>query len=220
MNESWHKTETDSDAAKHAEDFWSRHRDELQSGEFWADRIKKLKGEPIQRLALALENLPLPASFREAAIATRTLIRDKRKQEINYDEELALLYWLAAINSFSTPYSDVLQEPGYNIIESIPGKKLKGLLFSYGSLGYKHLSLLNKTDVKWLTEQWGEPQSHTTLHEMHNEVWREYEAKLADKRKAQEKNLISSIANSVSLEKNYLPQSKIRKPRMQKTHQL
>jgi len=205
MNESWHKTETDLDATKHAEDFWSRHRNELQSGEFWADRIKKLKGEPIQRLALALENLPLPASFREAAIATRALIRDKINQEINYDEELALLYWLAAINSFSIPYSDALQEPGYNVIESIPGKKLKGLLFSYGSLGYKNLSLLNKTDIKWLTEQWGEPQIHSTLHEMHNEVWRKYEAKLADKRKTQEKNLINNIANSVSLENKSSP---------------
>ena len=200
MNESWHKTETDLDAEKHTADFWSRHREELQSGEFWADRIKKLKGEPVQRLALALENLPLPASFREAAIATRALIRDKRKQEINYVEELALLYWLAAINSFSIPYSDVLQEPGYNVIESIPGKKLKGLLFSYESLGYGNLSLLNKTDIKWITEQWGEPAKHTTLHEMHNELWREYEEKLSAKRKAQEQKLINSIANSVHSE--------------------
>jgi hypothetical protein len=200
MNESWHKTETDLDAAKHAEDFWSRHRNELKRGEFWADRIKKLKGEPIQRLALALENLPLPASFREAAIATRALIRNKRKQVINYDEELALLYWLAAINSFSIPYSDALQEPGYNVVESMPGKRLKGLLFSYSSLGYQHLSLLNKTDINWLTELWGKPERHTTLHEMHNEVWLEYETKLAGKRKAQEQSLINSIASSMHLE--------------------
>ncbi len=142
MTESWHKTETDSEAEEHAADFWSRHRDELQTGEFWADRIKKFRGEPEKRLALAIENLPLPASFREAAIATRALIRDKRKQKIEYDEELALLYWLAAINSFSTPYSEVLKEPGYNVVESVPRKKLKGLPFSYKSLGYNKLELL------------------------------------------------------------------------------
>lgn len=107
---------------------------------------------------------------------------------------------MAAINSFSIPYSDVLQEPGYNVIESMPEKKLKGLLFSYGSLGYEYLSLLNKTDVKWITEQWGEPSRHTTLHEMHNEVWREYEEKLAAKRKGREQKPINSIANSVHSE--------------------
>lgn len=193
MSESWHKTETDLDAEKHADDFWSRHRDELRSGEFWADRIKKLRGEPVKRLAVALENMPLPASFREAAIATRALIRDKRKQKAPYDEELALLYWLAAINSFSIPYSKILEEPGYNVIELIPGKKLKGLSFSYKSLGYKKLELLNKTDINWLTESWGEPIKHTTLHEMHNDVWVEYELKLKSKRTQRDQEFLENI---------------------------
>ena len=161
MTDSWHKTETDLDADKYAVDFWSRHRVELQSGEFWADHIRKLKGEPEKRLALAIENLPLPASFREAAIATRALIR--------------------------------LKEPGYNVVESVPGKKLKGLPFSYKSLGYTKLELLNKTDIKWLSELWGEPEEHTTLHEMHNDVWREYEGKLKAKRSKRDEEFIISI---------------------------
>ena len=59
MSKSWYKTESDSEAENHAIDFWSRHREQLQAGEFWADRIKKLRGEPAKRLELALENLPL-----------------------------------------------------------------------------------------------------------------------------------------------------------------
>lgn len=193
MTDSWHKTETDLDADEHTVDFWSRHRDELQKGEFWADRIKKLRGDPEKRLALAIENLPLPGAFREAAIATRALIRDKRKQNIEYEEDLAILYWLAAINSFSIPYSDVLKEPGYNVVESVPGKKLKGLPFSYKSLGYRKLELLNKTDIKWLSELWGEPEEHTTLHDMHNDVWREYEYKLKAKRTNSNEEFIKNI---------------------------
>ncbi|MDM9220541.1 hypothetical protein QU768_18520 [Proteus mirabilis] len=131
MSDSWLNTETDSDAAKHSNDFWDRHRDEMKSGHFWADRIRELRGEPTKRLAVALKNMPLPGSFREAAIATRTLIRDKKNKKAVFDDELALLYWLAAISSFSIPYSNVLQEPGYNVIESIPAKKLKELSFSY-----------------------------------------------------------------------------------------
>lgn len=178
----WHKVETDLGAESFSTDFWSQHKDDLKNGEFWADRIKKLRGEPVKRLSLALENMPLPASFKEASIAIRALIRDKRKLKEEYEEELALLYWLAAINSFSIPYSKTLQEPGYNVIESIPGNKLKSLPFSYKSLGYEKLELLNKTDIKWLIAQWGEPNTHSTLHEIHNPIWCGYEEKLLVKR--------------------------------------
>lgn len=193
MSNSWHTTQNDDEAEKHAEDFWNSHRAELEAGEFWADRIKKLRGEPVKRLNLALENLPLPASFREAAVATRALIREKRKAKENHDEELAMLYWLAAINSFSIPYSTVLQEPGYNVIESIPGAKLKNLPFSYNELGYEKLELLNKTDIKWLVECWGEPTAHTTLHEVHIDVWRKYEAQLKNKRNRQTEEFVSEL---------------------------
>jgi len=178
MSDSWLETQNDEEAEEHASDFWSRHRSALLTGEFWADRIKKLKSEPVKRLELALKNLPLPASFREAAVAMRALAREKRKAGDNYGEELALLYWLAAINSFSIPYSSVLQMPGYNVIESIPGNRLKNLSFTYAELGFEKLELLNKTDIKWLTEAWGVPSTHTTLHEIHIDVWHEYETKL------------------------------------------
>lgn len=189
MSDSWHKTEDDEEVNKHLTDFWSRKRAELIAGEFWADRIKELKGEPVKRLQLALENLPLPASFREAAVAIRALIREKRKRVDNYEDELALLYWLAAINSFSIPYSEELQEPGYNVLESIPGNKLKNLSFNYTELGFEKLELLNKTDTKWIVQAWGRPNAHTTLHEMHNDLWREYEQKLKIKRKKNDRYL-------------------------------
>nr|BAJ06840.1 putative uncharacterized protein [uncultured bacterium] len=205
MTDKWHKTENDTEAEEFTSDFWTRHREELQAGEFWADRIKSLRGEPVKRLKLALENLPLPASFREAAIATRALIKEKRKNNQNYEEELALLYWLAAINSFSVPYSEVLQEPGYNVIESIPGKKLKELPFTYQELGYEQLELLNKIDTKWLIEAWGNPKAHSTLHKIHNNVWSEYEQKLKSKRNKREKEFIQSISESQSLPEIEVP---------------
>lgn len=193
MTEAWHKTKSDEEAKARSADFWSRHAAELRDGQFWADRIKQLKGEPLKGLHLALENLPLPASFREAALATRALIREKRKSNEKYDEELALLYWLAAINSFSVPFSTVLQEPGYNVIESIPGNILKNLSFAYAELGYTQLELLNKTDIKWMTEAWGEPSGHTTLHEMHLDVWREYETKLKNDRTDEKRKFVEEL---------------------------
>lgn len=196
MSNSWHKTSDDLEAEVHSGEFWNRHREDLNKGEFWADRIKKYKGEPAKRLKLALENMPLPASFREGVIATRALIREKRKAKEPYDDQLQLLYWLAAIDSFSIPSSEKLGEPGYNVIESIPGEKLKSLPFTFKQLGYKALSLLNKTDVKWLIEMWGEPETHTTLHKLHFDVWEEYEDKLIIKRNSNPFSLSKEIPES------------------------
>lgn len=193
IKEHWLNTTTDNQAEQSVISFWERHSKEIETGDFWADRIKKFKGEPAKRLVLALENLPLPASFREGAIAIRSLIKEKRKLKVDYEEELALLYWLSAINSFSIPYSEVLKEPGYNVIESIPGIKLKALSFSYQDLGYEALELLNKTDIKWLIEAWGEPKNHSTLYEMYIDLWREYENKLQAKRQQEMKDLFKNI---------------------------
>jgi len=189
----WINTETNEDARKSSIQFWESLRTDLKNEVFWADKIKKFRGEPTKRLKMALKNLPLPAAFREAAVATRALIREKRKQKKEYRDELALLYWLAAIDSFSIPYSTYLQQPGYNVIESIPGSVIKTLSFSYFELGYEKLALLNNTDTKWFVETWGEPHAHTTLHDLHKNVWEKYERELPAKQKRQMDEMLSKL---------------------------
>jgi hypothetical protein len=187
----WHKTESSKDIEQFSSDFWHIHKNALLSDSFWADRIKTLRGHHAKRLALAVENLPLPGAFTEAAIATRALIREKRKSNNTYNDEIALLYWLAAASSFSIPYSKSLSQPGYNVFESIPGKVIKVLPFTYKELGYENLNLLNKTDIKYIIEYWGYPDSHTTLHDLHKDVWNKYEAILKDRQADQDQDLLA-----------------------------
>jgi hypothetical protein len=184
MTKRWIDTGTEAESETHSVEFWDAQRNDPEADEFWADRIKKYRREPLKRLSIALENLPLPGAFREAAVAIRTIISEKRKNKKNYEEDLNFLYWLAAVRSFMLDYAPKLNEPGFNVIESIPGKRIKSLPFSYNELGYKKLELLNKTDCKWLVELWGEPQSHSTLNDLHADVWDEYERKLIRKRNA------------------------------------
>lgn len=89
-----------------------------------------------------MENLPLPGAFNEAAVAVRALIRGQRKVSEDAGLSLQLLYWLAAVASFSIPYSKVLQEPGFNVVECIPGEVVRGLRFSYRELGHEHLTVV------------------------------------------------------------------------------
>ena len=89
MSQLWHKTASEDESRAFSECFWQKHRADIESGQFWAERINTLKHLPIERLKLALENLPLPAAFRKAAVATRAIIRAKRKVDEQYDQELA-----------------------------------------------------------------------------------------------------------------------------------
>ena len=57
-------------------------------------------------------------------------------------------------------YAFRLKEPGFNVTEAVPGRQVCKLPFTYNDLGYRELTLLKKTDWKWLVEIWGEPKSH------------------------------------------------------------
>ena len=189
----WTTTESPEETDAFSAALWQRHKDAISSGEFWADRLANVRADPERRLQLAIDNLPLPAAFREAAVAVRSLVRAKRKLRVDFKDELALLYWLAAVNSFSVPFSEVLNEPGYNVIQAIPGKEVKTLPFTYNELGYEHLALLNKTDVKWIEEAWGAPVSHGTLHRMHIGLWREFEERLRLAREAERAKFVGEL---------------------------
>jgi hypothetical protein len=147
-------------------------------GVFWADYIKKLKDKPEERLEVALNYLPLPAAFREAAVALRAQIRERRKQGAEYGELLSGLHTLAAWDSFlhATPHVEANAAPAWNVVEIIPEEVWRGLDLPYSEIGHRELSLLNQTDGKWLEEAWGEPKMHRTAQEYHQGVWNQWVA--------------------------------------------
>ena len=178
----WLQTKTDEEVDLFSKNFMDNHSTSLTNKAFWADEIKALKNDPFKRLDIALNNLPLPAAFREAVLALRSIIRNQKKEDdANLEINLTQLYWLAAINSLSVKYSSRCSCPGYNIMESIPGKIIKSIKINYKSLGYKKLDLLIKTDVFLIQKLWGEPNSHHTLNELESDLWESYELKYAQK---------------------------------------
>lgn len=154
-------------------DFWTRLSTDLKNGTFWADKIRELRDEPAQRLAVALQNLPLPAAFGEAAKALRSIIRSLRSSSLPFEEPLRMLYCMAAAESFvsASPFIDELLEPAQNAVEMLTETDWGSLVFDYATLGYSRLPLLNKTDGKWFSENWGEPVNHATLRDLHPLVW-------------------------------------------------
>ena len=142
---SWIDTDGIDEATGNSRTFWAQMRLDLAAGQFWADEIKKYREEPAKALSMALDHLPLPAAFRNAAVSARALIRMRKKSKETSEQELTLLYWLSAIRSFMLDYAPRLKEPGFNVVESIPGRYLCSLPYTYSELGFRELPLLNKT---------------------------------------------------------------------------
>jgi hypothetical protein len=153
--------------------FWERQRKSFREGTFWAEEARTARAQPKQRLRIALENLPLPAAFREAGLALRQMIREKRKVNACDNEELNFLYSLAAVESFvsATAYIEDLAEPGWNAIDLMTPQDWQSLTYGWTILGCNELPLLTKTDRRHMIERWGEPNEHTTLRRLHEDVW-------------------------------------------------
>ena len=140
-------------------------------GVFWADHIKTLRDQPLLRLTYARDFLPLPAAFREAAVALRALIREAQGTA-NFGPLLSELYLLAAQEAFlyATPYISGVGS-GFNVAFHIERAAWEGLEMPYRSIGYERLGLLNKTDRKRIQKEWGNPHEHRCPQEFHNSVW-------------------------------------------------
>ena len=155
----------------------------IANGEFWYDKIKKLRADSTKKLELALANLPLPAAFQEAAIALRALIKEAKSKIEDYTSHLRNLYELACVFSFMLNYAPKLEQPGFNMMLEIAGGLLFRLKMDYSEIGVEQLTLLNKTDKKLLVEIYGEPHKHTTMNEVYKEIWDQKELEMLVKEK-------------------------------------
>ncbi len=172
---SWLSSSRTDETGTRTDKFWDDFRRDVQNGEYWADKSKQARANPRERLGIAMKMLPLPEAFRDAALAVRTLIREANKAKEPTDRLVELLYWLAAIASFGIPYAERTRQPGANVMEVASGAEIASLPFTYGELGYTRLDLLTATDRQTIVTAWGEPGEHSTLNELHPELWARYE---------------------------------------------
>lgn len=166
------------------------HSDAVPEGVFWHDHIKTLRDDPEARLQVARAYLPLPAAFREAAVALRALIRSKKKQGSDSASLLEDLYRLAAQENFFSAAGYIPDVgPSFNVAAEVPRELWLGMNYPYEEIGYEHLQLLNKTDRKWVVEAWGEPATHVTAQTFHDELWQEAVKRLRQKNKDRDNEL-------------------------------
>ena len=142
----------------------------VPEGVFWAEHVKTIRDKPPARLLCALQHRPLPAAYREAAVALRAMIRGRRKEGAPWIVELTMLYRVIVEASLlGTPYVEGLG-PGFNAAVMVRRDTLDSLDFAYRMIGYERLGM-GKTDIKWCVEAWGEPSTHRDPVDVYVDVW-------------------------------------------------
>lgn len=144
-----------------------------------------------KRLKNAIYYFPLPAGYKDALISLRMLIRLKRKNNTAHQENLEQLYRIACEYNFysSSPFLEKAQEPAYNLEEVINSSDFSALTMPYNEIGYKQIPELNKTDIKWLTVEFGSPTKHISVSEYHKSFRHNAETRLIAKREKERKEL-------------------------------
>jgi hypothetical protein len=144
---------------------------EAEQDEFWADKVRRLKMQGCSEEVIreSCKNIPYPGAFREIAIAIRKDIRARRKENLKATDLLLQLYHWAVIENFFSrvEWSKIINE---RILHSTARLSIKGIKTPYETIGYANLALLNRTDVKWLVETFGEPASHLTAEDANSDL--------------------------------------------------
>jgi hypothetical protein len=127
---------------------------------FWYGKVKKLKAKGDNQAVIreCIKSLPYPAAFREIAIAIRKQIHLARKQKDDYSQQLEMLYHFAVVESF---FSDIEWGKIINdkILTRVSRSFVDRVQHPYRTIGYSKLPL-QKTDIKWIVDAWGEPNDH------------------------------------------------------------
>jgi len=139
--------------------------------EFWVDTVRRLKriGNNAEIVTVAKQNLPLPGTFNELAVALRKQIRIRRKQKKRYNDLLRQLYYAAVWENF---FGDInalcLREQGTSC--EVVGTFINRIKCDYNLIGYEHLDILGVNDVKWIVESWGEPKNHIPARQINQKL--------------------------------------------------
>ena len=168
--------------------FITEHRPKINDGnDIWFDPLKKINKnakrlpkwmEPIlpktdfDNDLLRKQLLLGPNNFNSIAIAVRKIIRAKRKEKKGYRRELDFLYRVAILNDLlkECVFPKMKGVGGANIVKNISKKGLENAVISYEKIGYETLTLLNKTDKKWLAESMGTPKNHRAVSDIFSEI--------------------------------------------------
>ncbi len=139
----------------------------------WQEEVMELKrmGDILGALAVCKEEFPLWSAYNQACILLRSELKSADLSPEEKQERLKKLYQTAATAEFIHDKSvDDVKLP-LSALRQLETEKAADLEMPYRELGYAHLRLIRKGDIKLMQEMWGRPNGHSKPRQFHREWW-------------------------------------------------
>jgi len=142
----------------------------------WLNRVAELKkaGQLQQALAICEQEFPLWGAYNQACIIERLKIKDDGADDEAREAGLQRLYQLAVIAELLHDKSDGSDHLTLNQLKTLDLSKINELEHDYSQIGYAHLRLIRKSDIKTMLASWGRPEQHSLPRAYHRDWWQSF----------------------------------------------
>lgn len=154
---------------------------EQGSGSGWQDELAELKrsGDILGALALCEHEFPLWGAYNQACIVLRTQLKSTELSPAQRENLLSQLYRTAAIAELLHDKSPEYHRLSLNQLKNLKLQQADELEMPYQNLGYAHLRLIRKSDIKMMQSCWGRPANHLSPRKLHRTWWEQVTSQLA-----------------------------------------
>lgn len=142
----------------------------------WLNRVAALKkaGDLEQALAICEQEYPLWGAYNQACIIERLKIKDESADSEAREAGLQRLYRLAVIAELLHDKSDGSDHLTLNQLKALDLDRVNQLEHDYSQIGYAHLRLIRKSDIKIMLSSWGRPEQHALPRAYHQDWWQSF----------------------------------------------
>ncbi len=141
----------------------------------WQEELAELKkaGDILGALAVCEHEFPLWGAYNQACIVIRAKLRSSELNENELDSLLTQLYRTAATAELLHDKSPQFRRLKLSQLKKLKLQQTEKLDMPYSELGYAHLRLINKGDIKLMQARWGRPLNHLAPRQLHQAWWKE-----------------------------------------------
>lgn len=143
------------------------------AAEKWDQQALRLKqaGNYQGALAVCQNELPLWGAFKQVTVILRHMLQTFEPQSAEYRKLLRELYETAVLAELLHDKTVDFPKLKLNQLRQIDLAEAGALDFPYEHIGYAHIRLLSKGDIKQMLELWSRPAQHEIPRKYHVDWW-------------------------------------------------
>ena len=144
----------------------------------WLAEVNALKsdGDMAAALSRCRREFPLWGAYNQACIILRAQLKETPASDPREDALLRELHTLAATAELLHDKSGDTPTLSLGQIRQLDLSQLDELDFPYAAIGYAHLRLIRKSDIRLMQARWGRPEQHQLPRQYHQGWWQAFTA--------------------------------------------